>query len=321
MTVQTNLRVNSVLRRRDSRVSFTQVITPEDATRMLEEMMYLHQRPLRQAKVRAYADEMRSGAFCELTQIYIAIYHGRYVILDGQHRLRAVESSGVPVLFSIVEKDVESEEEMARIYSKIDIGTRRTPGDIYGAYDLGTEFDLTPTAIRRLGSTVNFMGTGCMTVGKQTSYDEQISNMGLYAPYMREYWAMTTSGNIVGPSKASIIRSSTIALALLTLRFSTATAEKRGDPPPNAFWAGALLDDGLKIGDPRKAAFRHLAETRVQTHTGRGMDTVSAAYSFRYLASCFNAYMASREIRFPKVLDEFAPVNVYGVPSDPAKWW
>lgn len=178
-TVTDTIATNGVLRYRDTRVSFTQMITPEEAKSMLETMKYLHQRPLRPAKVRTYADEMRSGAFCELTQIYIAIYRGRHVILDGQHRLNAVVISDVPVLFSIVEKDVESEEEMARIYSKIDIGTRRTPADIYGAYDLGKEFDLTPTAVRRLGSTVNFMNTGCVAVGKQTNYDDQISGVSI----------------------------------------------------------------------------------------------------------------------------------------------
>ena len=114
------------IRRVHEPVTFAQTVTPDEARRMLLDMRYDHQRPLRQGRVRAYAEEMRNGTFRELTQLFIAIYHGRHIILDGQHRLNAVVLAEKPQLFTIVEKDVENEAELARIYSTTDIGTRRT---------------------------------------------------------------------------------------------------------------------------------------------------------------------------------------------------
>jgi hypothetical protein len=323
MTIQSPTRTtsNGLVRRHDT-VTFVQTIDPAEAEHMVTTMRYENQRPLRERKVQEYADEMLRGAFRELTQIFIAIYHGRHVILDGQHRLSAVIRSGTPHVFTIVEKEVDTEEELARIYSTTDIGARRTSGDIYGAYALAEEFGLTKSNLDRLGAAVKFMLTGCVRTGEQFRHDAVIPLMRLYAPYMRQYISLVGSGDSTRPIMIAARRSSTVTAALLTLRFSAPKAEREGRPPVINFWVGVFTDDGLKIGDPRKAAFRHLSETRVQAvHATHGTTITQPPYSVRYLGSCLNAYIKGENLRYAKVFNQEGPVNIYGVPSDPSLWW
>lgn len=302
------------------RISFAQEITPDEATKMLVEMKYDHQRPPRPKKVRAYADAIAKGQFAALTQIYIAIYHGRHFILDGQHRLRAVVAAGIPVLFSIVECDVTSEREMSDIYSRLDRGLRRTPNDIYGAYALKEEFGLTATEVKSLGQAIRFMSTGCFSTGEDMPVDTLVERMRNYAPEMQTYSEITDESRAQrGLLSAGIRRSSTVAAVLLSLRFTGPKAEREGKPAIEDFWAGTFTDDGLRIGDPRKAAHKHLVETRIQS--SRTVATASASYAVRYLGHCINAYIAVREQRYSKVFDEKAPLNIYGVPSEPDLWW
>jgi hypothetical protein len=321
MTVQQSPFRVALTRKREP-ITFKQVIGPSDAQHMIDTMSYEHQRQHRPAWVQRYADEMRNGTFRALTQIFVAIYRDQHVVLDGQHRLRAVVASGVPHLFTIVEQEVESEEELAQLYATTDIGGRRTPGDIYGAYALAEEFGINKSTIDRMGGAIRFMLNGCLRTGSgQLRADAIIPYMRTYAPYMRAYIDITSSG-ITTQMSGPIQRASTIAAALLTLRFSAPKAEKEGRPSVVAFWEGAIMDDGLKIGDPRKVAYRHLIETRVQASNAvRNAPVIRPSYSLRYLGSCFNTYMRGHELRYAKVFDDQSPVDIYGVPKDPALWW
>lgn len=320
-TLSTTHANNGFLRRHEA-VTFAQIITPAEADHMIKTMRYENQRQPRDRKVQEYAAEMVAGTFRELTQIFIAIYHGQYVILDGQHRLKAVVESNIPHLFTIVQKEVGSEDELARIYSTTDIGARRTPSDIYGAYALAHEFGLTKTYIDRLGAAIKFMATGCIRTGETMRYDATIPLMRKYADYMRIYVdLLEQSGNsraINSPAK----RSSTVAAGLLTLRFSAPKAEKENKPSVAFFWSSMFSDDGLKAGDPRKAAYKHLTETRIQAvHASHGTSITQPPYSIRYLGSCLNAYIKGESLKYAKVFDQESPLSIYGVPSDPALWW
>jgi hypothetical protein len=316
-------RHNGVSPHRRDPITFTQMITPAEAAHILDTMKYEHQRPPRPSKAQDYANEMIAGRFRDLTQIFIAIYHGQYVLLDGQHRLRAVVSSGIPHLFTVVEKEVESEEELARIYSTTDQGIRRTAGDIYGAHALGQEFGLNKNMLDAFGAGIKFMLNGCLYVNATIRPDAIIPHMRLYAPYVQTYQALLSEVAVPQGMYAQCKRSSTIAAALLSLRFSALKAEQAGRATiVRDFWVGMLKDDGLRQGDPRKAANQHLTITRTTpSRATRQSHVVSQSYSIRYLGNCLNAYIRGEPLRYAKVMDEAAPISIYGVPSDPALWW
>lgn len=299
-------------------------VTPELAMQWLETMKYEHQRGVRQARVEFLAEEMRRERFVQGTQIRFVSLGNQRMLVDGQHRLWAVVMCEVPQYFSVLTTRAESKDEVAWIYGNIDIGMKRVGADLYGALDLTNELRIAKTGISALGAAVNFMNSGCIrTVGGANVIhrDDTVRYMRIYAPYMREYLTLTDKCELY--IRKAVLRAATLSIALLTLRFSKQRAESRGDPSVDEFWRGAIFDSGIEVGDPRKVANRHLLNAGMLggSSSSPKATTTTASASCRVLANCFNAYMARRELTFTRVSDNRAPLNLYGVPNDPALWW
>lgn len=299
-------------------------VSPEMATQWLETMQYEHQRSVRQEHVDYLAEEMRRGRFISGTQIHVVEWGDRRVIVDGQHRLWAVVESKTTQQFSVLRTKAERKEDVAWIYGNTDIGMRRTGTHLLGALELDVEVGCSKTEVRYVHGAINFMFSGCLR-NKHPTYtlhrDDAVRHIRTYAPFVREYLEI-----IKGCEKhinRTALRSASLAVALLSLRFTKPCAEKRGDPSVVEFWKGAIFDDGLSLGDPRKLANRHLLNTQI---SGNGSDSsrsdvISAAYACRYLTSCLGAWMERRELTRTMVRDAHAPFRLYGVPNDVDQWW
>lgn len=300
-------------------------ITPETAQRWLETMLYEHQRPIRQSHVEFLAEEMRRGRFVQGLQVHIVEWNDTHVIVDGYHRLEAIVESGLAQTVAVLRTKVANKTDIAWIYGNTDIGMRRTGAQLIGALELPEEIGCSVTEVRKLSGALPFMRSGCARAAhSDRSYhkDDLIRHIRLYAPYARSYFAQQIGMSDILRNRAN--RSATLAIALLTWRFAAPYAEQRGDPSVAEFWRGVLFDDGVQIGDPRKLVNRHLLMVNVAASAapGRGGgDLVSAAYSARFIASCFNAYMERRQLKQAKVHDAQSPLRLYGVPNDPANWW
>lgn len=309
---------NGLIRPREQ-VSLQQV-TPDMALRWLETMPYEHQRRKRQVWVDFLAEEIRRGNFKQGTQIQIAYLNGRPMLIDGQHRLQAVISAGIAQSFAVYEMTANDSDHVAWLYANTDIGLRRTASDLYSALDLPTELGLTRSQIDAMSSTVSFMMNGLLYQNDKTRphRDELLASIRLYAPYAREFFELLAGHpEMYRPCK----RSATLVIALLTMRFSAPYAAQRGALSPVEFWNGVVGDDGIKASDPRKFAHRHLITGQMMAGRKIGVQSFTPMRSARILGSCFNSYIAQRELaQMPKVLDESAPLSVYGVPRDPAAW-
>ena len=97
-------------------------VTPEDAIKMLE--LNPNNRPLNQNRVRKYADQMRSGNWQLNGESIIFAENGRLV--DGQHRLNAIVTSG-KTIETVVTRGVKK-----GAFETVDTGTARTAGDLLG---------------------------------------------------------------------------------------------------------------------------------------------------------------------------------------------
>lgn len=299
-------------------------VTPDMAAQWLDRMKYQHQRVIRQHHVEYLAEEMRRGRFLQGTLIHFVSLGGEQSLVDGQHRLWAVVTSGIPQSFTVLVTPVDSDEDAAWIYGNTDIGMKRVGADLYGALDLSSEFDISKRAVSDLSAAIGFMNSGCIrTMGGSNILhrDDLVQRMRLYVPYMREYILLVE--NAEQYIRRAVFRTATLSTALLTLRFSKQRSEIRGDPSVTEFWRGAIFDDGIAVGDPRKVANRHLLNSGMLGGATSAPRTtiITASVSCRTLVNCFNAYMERRSLTFTRVPDHRAPLNLYGTPNDPAQWF
>ena len=300
-------------------------ITPKLAEQWLTAYEYKDQRPLNQGHVDMLAGEMRRGKFSQNTMIRFAELRGQRMLIDGQHRLWAIVESEQPQSFVVLVSTVVSDEELAWLYGNIDINRRRTTNELYGPLHLADEFGFSAARdVNNLSSAISFLSSGCAYHRKDATKlnrDDLLTYMRVFAPYMRQYIQVMAGCDHTIRTTHVGVRAPTLAVVLLTLRYSAPRAKERGDPDVIDFWRGATLDDGLAIGDPRKLAYKHLLTTRMQSSRSiEGFTAVSAAYSSRFLAACFNAYMQGRQLKQGKVIDVRAPLQLYGLVGDADTW-
>jgi hypothetical protein len=301
-----------------------ETIDPGLAELLLTSKRYPGQRPVRQWHADRLAVTMRNGTFVQDTPIRIAYCEGNGYLLDGQHRLNAVIIAGIPQRFTIIEIQADSMEQIAWQYGHTDIGMKRTAGDLYTALDTGGKLGLTKQEVMNLSAAVQFMASGCLHHGRTDKVADEVAldYMERYAPFMQEYSQLAT--NCERSIRNAVVRAATLSVALLSLRFTAPYAKRREAPDVIAFWRGAIFDDGVPLGDPRKLANRHLRNATMGgggTAAGGGKSFVTAAYSSRYLVSCLNAHIQGRKLAMAKVYDETRPIDLLGVPTDPKLWW
>lgn len=100
---------------------FIETITPKMAAKWLEHSKF-SQRPISPKHVKALATQMKEGKW-KLN--YETLKFGpQEEVVDGQHRLHAIVSSGVPVKMAVA-RDVDPE-----VFGSIDTGRRRNGSDV-----------------------------------------------------------------------------------------------------------------------------------------------------------------------------------------------
>jgi hypothetical protein len=97
-------------------------ITPDIATKYLE--ANVHNRPVHQRHVEFLAEEIKQGRW-KMNGSSI-VFNGDGTLIDGQHRLWAVITSGLPIKILVVRGADEGS------FATIDTGMARTAGDVLG---------------------------------------------------------------------------------------------------------------------------------------------------------------------------------------------
>lgn len=287
--------------------STTQIINPETALKMLNSYPYRRQRHLNKELVQFYARQMKSGEFLPYSSIEIAYVDedGKLQghLINGQHRLRAVIEADVFLPIRIEKVMCQNMAEVDQRYGMTDIGARRNINDHVRAAGLGEEFELSRNELRVLGAATTFIHNKFV---RQSKYEmtpmDRISGLREYVEEARTFFGLISGNpNVI---EKLFYRSSTMSVALVTLRYSTAVY---GEDKIRQFWKGAAEDDGLRANDPRKVMYRHLLGLSL-----RG--SKPPAYSARYVANCFNAWILDNNIRHAVVSDPYGPIKIAGSP-------
>lgn len=302
--------------------SYVKRITPGEAQTWLNEYAYQFQRNPAKRTVELYARQMSTDAWLDGTTLKLASIRGRKqkMLVDGQHRLLALIASGCPQTFSVVEIDCDDDNDLALLYSTTDRGRQRTVTDMYRTVHLADEVGVTGDTLTRAGSALQFIEDGFDRKGKtKRSYDELLALFRTYADSIGAYVEVAGAS----PHRSiwnALFRSSTFSLGIVTYQHAVYVY---GEKAVNDFWEGVSQDDGLRRTDPRKVANMHLATVRISQASavnGGGGRIVSAAYSARYLAACWNAwteertYSDSTKAPTAKVYDAKAPIKINGTP-------
>lgn len=290
-------------------------ITPNDAQRILNSMDYDGQRRIREDHVRFLAEEMEMGKFRQTAQITIAkqLDVNREYIVNGRHTLSAIIKCGIPQHVVYHEIETRDSLETAELYGTIDVNLSRTVYDQYSALKLGDQLGFNSYELKGLSSGVSFIESGFSKSNRARKHIHiHAEKLKEYAKFMHMFLDC-----VVGAPKeirSQAHRGATVSVALVNYKYG---AVAYGRDKIDQFWTGAIHGIELLAKDPRRLAHRHLG---VSSMAGGGMtagartNVVSPAYSARYLANCFNAFVEGRELFSTKVPDPFSPMKINGSP-------
>lgn len=275
------------------------VVTPELAERIVTEANYERQRPVRQFHVDDLAQHMRRGTFTAKTQIFFGFTpDGRLHLVNGQHRLRAVMSSGVPIEFQVAIVPVATDEELAALYYRHDrLARQRSVPEVLTAVDVCGRFGINATTARMVFLAVPLLASGFQRPNYQT--DPLIRDDGARLAFAEQWWPLAANyqelvADAPGAAKKKLLNPQVTAVGLVTLRHQRSRAED--------FWRGIAENDGLKKGDPRRTFL-------LDEHNLSGSQPVAASVA----AGAWNAFYEKRSIGFIRIYDG-APVRILGTP-------
>lgn len=183
---------------------------------------------------------------------------------------------------------VQSYDEIALHYSNQDIGKMRSARDMTAAMNLPAELGLPSKWIDRLVAAVRFMSICARDELAQKSRASTAAQVRLWSPFARKYYDL--ANNMPDTLGGTHLRRSIMSVALLSFRYTAQQFPEKVD----AFWRGALCDDGLFSGDPRKRLYQHMSTVGLTGGGNVRPKAVSADYDARFAAACLNAFIAGR---------------------------
>jgi hypothetical protein len=272
-------------------------ITPELADRIEKECRYKYERPVKQWRVDFLAAEIERGGFEQGRQISFALFNGKLIRVNGQHRLRAVATTGSAQTFMVEVKQVANDHELAALYATYDSESRtllETAGPLMKKGDLGKE------QVATLLRSVQFIYTGFRKPDERQaatmrSHVMRNSVAEIWYSYAERYFALTEQAP-GKDGKAALRRQSVAAVALYTLRYQPEKAAE--------FWQGLAMDDGLRRTDPRKSLLEKL-------RSGDGARSIT--FQMHAVAAAWNAFFAGRKLKEVRVSLE-KPFRIAGTP-------
>lgn len=289
-------------------------ITPEQARLWLGSRPYRGQRPLRANHVQFLAEEMRRGRFRPTAEVVFAMEDdNRCFIINGNHTLNAIIQCNLPQVATVFYYASSGYDDTAEAYGSIDTNLTRNVNDLFAAMFLKDELGLTSTQLNRLGGGVKVIDSKFGPIKGRLHQDDYLRLLRQYTPSSHEYFDLIAGcPQEIYPSAT---RSASMGVALVTIRFAT---QVFGKDRVSDFWTGVVFDDGIKSGDPRKVANRHLELSATvgggHRKTGKGIRVVTQAYSARYLANCFNAWVQGKSLTKTQVEDTSVPIKILGTP-------
>ena len=279
-------------------------ITPAEATIVIENYNYVNQRPFSKKHVDILAIAMENKQFREFTPVDFAVLDGKPHLINGQHTLRALVKSKIPLNLAINLHKTDDLATVESLYGKYDIGRTRSLRDTFGS--LGAEMALAPRELTAVGVAVSLIMRGFKPIGgadtaikqyERKNFDNIKAVMKTWEEEAKAYFAcMAPASNF---NKLLFMRGSVIAIGLLTFRHNKEKATE--------FWSAAVLDDGLRNEDPRRALISWLRNNGVMSKYGQ--------VQYKAAAICWNAFFRGKQLTRVHANAD-GPLQVLGTPVE-----
>ena len=262
-------------------MKFTPVlVTPDVATAILEHNYYNNRR-LSKSNVDAFCDLLKSGAWMEGSPIRFAREGDEYVLVDGQHRLRAIIDMNISVrCVAIVDKNAPSQ-----AYSIADAAGRiRTISDGVHANGIGKGWS--SILLNSFGSAVKIIHSDFLVYKSlknktKTKIDVVNDAAKLWHPTMESVVETLVALPKTITSTRSWMKAPILAVVLATWKYQEDKAYQ--------FWVDAILDNGLMANQPEK--FMHELMTN-----GMGGGSSSVQDNINKAARIWNYYWSEKQL-------------------------
>jgi len=278
------------------------LITPELAKRLLAECPYDGQRPLDDERALLHAERMEHHTFLPNSQIAFVRLNGRYYLVNGRHRMHAIELSAIPYLCRIEVYDVATNPEMDAIYCRFDQpGSQRTLPQVSRSLGLHDDFEggLKPTTAALMLRAIPLLMIKFRRIAPvhrpraTRDLDSKKAFALEWKPAAILYQGCLDVGLTVRTGRFR--NAGVVAVALATLHHQPDRAVQ--------FWEGAIRNDGLQAGDPRQALCN---DFMVRGRTNHEFDLVEVS------AVAWNAFWQDRQLKITKVMG--GPIKLLGTP-------
>lgn len=255
-------------------------IHPREAAHIRLNSQYERQRDINELNRKRIDIEMTAGRFIPGTPIFFGVLPDRTMrLLNGNHTLEAIISSGKAQLLTLIYCQVSDISECDRIYSTFDIHKQRSWLDALRAVGADKEIAMPTKVMPAVGLIMHRFVPSHRNVEAAHSRAARFLAMRHYKEAAALYHAALAGAP--SPHRNPLLRSGVVAVALETLRYQPARAAE--------FWEGLAHDDGLEQGDPRKALLRFCL-------THRAVGGQSATDFSRGSMQAWNAWWRSRSL-------------------------
>lgn len=268
------------------------VIGPETAATWRSAFHYSGQRQFRSWHAANLATEMKEGRFRPKTQIAFAEFEGKIYNTNGQHTLAAIEFSQTQQMVSVVINQCESLAAVADDFARHDTHLTRRFSDSLVAHDVHTRLGVTPSSLQLITAGAIYYSQIRGDIGARSqmlTHDSKMKIVDAYGELARDALAL-----LAGALNISYLtRKTTLASLMLTFDAQPELAME--------FWRAMVLDDGLRIGDPRKTLLAWLRE-HISTGGAYGNTRVAkkatADHEFvKGIAAGWNAWIKGKELK------------------------
>lgn len=278
-------------------------LTAEQAAVILSECRYENQRDETKAPahIRKLAKMMTEGLWLEGTAIDFAYLNGKYILVNGHHRMMAQSISGTTIEWTIIVHNCTTVEQVRGLYYRFDTDIRkRSSENVLAGIGFAEEHGLMKRTATALWDSVRVIHNG-MNFRVLTDQDDILADkrIEMSEQFLDEARFMEEVVNAAIPSmRERFITSSIFSVAILTLFYDRSKAED--------FWMGAAKDDGLRAGDPRKTMIQWIA-------ANRGVKKVQKS-AMICAARCWNSWHDGKKLNSLRIYHNAEATPIKGTP-------